>query len=102
MSGAFKDFAVGKFQEGLVKLDACESWRDGRADLHGPFYLGFPRKPGWGEGLLIASLLKRHCEFYGTPIEVFAHESVCTILKDDGLIKAHNLEHEDFRSSGAR
>jgi hypothetical protein len=70
MGGAFQDFAGGKFHEGLAKLDACEYWHDDHTNLDGPFYLGFPRKSGWGEGLLLASLLKRHCEVSGRSIKV--------------------------------
>lgn len=102
MSGAFQDFASGKFREGLAKLDACEYWRDGRTDLDGPFYLGFPQKSGWGEGLLIASLLKRHCKYHGRRVNAFAHKSVCSILANDASFEVLGLEDQDFRSCGAR
>ena len=102
MSAAFQDFAVGKFQEGLAKLDACDHWHDDRVDLDGPFYLGFPQKAGWGEGLLIASLLKRHCEFYGRRIKAFAHTSLCSILADDPSFEMFGLADQDFRSRCAR
>jgi hypothetical protein len=103
MNGAFKDLSLGKFESGLGKLKQCSLWRDDIEPLDGPFYLGFPGKEGWGEGLLIASLLKRHAANCQKPISVFARPQVCAILKDDDAFNVHTTDNsDDFRSHGAR
>ena len=60
MNPGLRDLAGGAFASGLCKLNEDPEWHDDRTDLDGPFRLGFPRAQGWGEELLVASLLKRH------------------------------------------
>lgn len=83
MNPGFRDLAAGAFESGLAKLDADPEWHDDRLDLEGPFRLGFPRAQGWGEELLVASLLKRHADASKATVQVFASEQVCSILKHD-------------------
>ncbi len=52
MKDAFKDLAEGDFEDGLSKLNQNDKWRDHDDSLDGPFYLGFPCVPRWGESLL--------------------------------------------------
>jgi hypothetical protein len=59
VNSGFKDLAAGAFECGLAKLDADSEWHDDRSDLAGPFRLRFPGVKGFGEELLVASLLKR-------------------------------------------
>src|SRR5882757_9061199 len=99
MSSAFEDLANGNFQNGLLKLSQCTQWQDELNTLDGPFYIGFPGKKGWGEGLLIASLLKRHAAATHNKIEGVAHKSVCSILEGDGSFLLKQIsEDQDFRS----
>lgn len=60
ISDAFSLLEDGQFEDGLRMLDRDNQWHDDVNDLEGPFFLGFPGRSGWGEGLLVASLLKRH------------------------------------------
>jgi len=83
MNAGFRDLAAGDFESGLAKLDADSNWHDDRLDLEGPFRLGFPGAQGWGEELLVASLLKRHADASKAAAQVFACEHVCSILKHD-------------------
>lgn len=83
MNPGFQDLATGAFQNGLAQLDADPEWHDDRLDLGGPFRLSFPCAQGWGEELLVASLLKRHADASKAPVQVFASEQVCAILKHD-------------------
>jgi hypothetical protein len=70
--------------------------------LHGrsrPFYLGFPANPGWGEGLLIASLLKRYATRNDRRISVFARKEICMVLQHDRAFQLHPIVKGDhFRS----
>jgi len=88
MKKAFQEFADGQFELGLDKLNKDPQWRDDRKDLEGPFYLGFPGVEGWGEGLFVASLLKREACNLVSPIKVFADCQVCYILKKDPVFNA--------------
>jgi len=83
MNPGFRDLAEGAFESGLARLDKDPEWHDDRVDLDGPFRLGFPRAQGWGEELLVASLLKRHAGASENPVEVFASAQVCSILEHD-------------------
>lgn len=83
MNAGFRDIAAGDFKRGLAKLDSDREWHDECSDLEGPFRLGFPRARGWGEELLVASLIKRHADASKTPVPVFASKQVCSILKQD-------------------
>jgi hypothetical protein len=83
MNTGFQDLAAGAFEQGLAQLDADPEWHDDRLDLEGPFQLRFPRAQGWGEELLVASLLKRHANASDAAAKVFASEQVCSILKHD-------------------
>jgi len=81
---AFELLAKGSFQRGLDQLALDDRWNDLSETLDGPFYLGFPHDPGgWGEGLLLASLLKRHAVRSRRSISVCAAPHVCSILKHD-------------------
>ena len=103
MSDAFKDLAEGDFENGLGKLYEDDRWCDDIERLDGPFYLGFPGFPGWGEGLLLASLLKRHAADTEKKIKVFAQERMCSILKQDHAFCVRPAENIDqARSCGAR
>lgn len=82
MNAGFRDIAAGAFESGLAQLDADPEWHDDRRDLEGPFRLGFPSAQGWGEELLVASLLKRHADAR-TAVPVFASKQVCSILQHD-------------------
>lgn len=88
MKEAFQEFADGQFELGLDKLNKDPQWHDDRTDLEGPFYLGFPGVKGWGEGLFVASLLKREACNLVSPIKVFADCQVCYILKKDPVFNA--------------
>ncbi|RPH75372.1 MAG: hypothetical protein EHM80_16335 [Nitrospiraceae bacterium] len=83
MNTGFRHLAAGAFEQGLAQLDADPEWHDDRLDLEGPFRLGFPRAQGWGEELLVASLLKRHADASEAAVRVFASEQVFSILKRD-------------------
>lgn len=83
MNPGFKDLAAGAFESGLARLDADSEWHDDQLDLAGPFRLGFPGAQGFGEELLVASLLKRHAHASRAPVEVAASEQSCHILRHD-------------------
>ncbi len=83
MIPGFQDLATGAFQSGLAQLDADPEWHDDRLNLEGPFRLSFPGAKGWGEELLVASLLKRHADASRAAVQVVASEQVCSILKHD-------------------
>jgi hypothetical protein len=68
MNAGFRDLAAGAFESGFAKLDEDPEWHDDRVDLEGPFRLSFPRAQGWGEELLVASLLKRHAGTSKIPV----------------------------------
>jgi hypothetical protein len=100
---AFRDLAQGIFRSGLHKLAGDEQWKDDVTTFDGAFYLGFPGAQGWGEGVLTASLLKRHAASSNKTIEVFSQPEVCSILNNDPAFHAESVE--DFgqaRSKGAR
>lgn len=90
---AFERLAEGHFKSGLEQLNQCESWHDDDESLDGPFFLGFPDKEGWGEGLLVASLLKRCYASMEKPIIVFAPAEICSILKHDIAFDVHLVEN---------
>ena len=83
MNPGFRDLGEGAFESGLARLDKDPEWRDDRVDLDGPFRLRFPQAQGWGEELLVASLLKRYAGASKNPVEVFASAQVCSILEHD-------------------
>lgn len=83
MNAGFLDLAAGAFKSGLAQLDVDPEWHDDRQDLEGPFRLGFPSAQGWGEELLVASLIKRHADASRTAVPVFASKQVCSILQHD-------------------
>lgn len=95
MNSPFRDLTSGEFATGLAKLNEDPEWHDDRADLDGPFRLGFPRAQGWGEELLVASLLKRHAGTSKAGVTVFASPHVCSILKVDPVF------HTQLRSDNA-
>jgi hypothetical protein len=100
---AFRDLAQGNFQSGLHKLAGDEQWRDDVTTLDGAFYLGFPGAQGWGEGVLMASLLKRYAASSHKTIEVFSQPEVCSILKNDPAFHAERVGNfGQARSRGAR
>ena len=100
---AFKEFAEGNFEEGLRKLNKDERWQDDNKTLDGPFYLGFPGAQGWGEGLLAASLLKRHAASSDKRIRVLSEREVCSILANDHTFCAEPVEDfSEAQSKGAR
>jgi hypothetical protein len=100
---AFKLLASGKFTEGMSLLSNSDAWRDDSSLEAGRFYLGFPRTAGWGEGLLVASLLKRHAVACGTQVKVFAQRQVCEILRDDDAFDIEEVgSFEQCRSRGGR
>jgi hypothetical protein len=92
MNPGYRDLAAGAFDSGLAKLDGAPEWHDDRTDLNGPFRLSFPRAQGWGEGLLVASLLKRHAAKSAASVKVFAKWQVCSILKHDSVYDAQLCE----------
>jgi hypothetical protein len=83
MQNPLFDLAKGEFKTGLAKLNQKDKWQDDRTDLSGPFRLKFPEAEGWGESLLLTSLLKREAINTKTPVKVFADWQVCSILKQD-------------------
>lgn len=103
MNDAFKDLANGAFEKGLQKLkDLCQ-WYDDSDSLDGPFFLGFPGAKGWGEGLLVASLLKRYGIANSTRVRVFAQSEVCSILRHDDAFDVQAVTNIDEGiSQGAR
>jgi hypothetical protein len=102
MESAFELLSRGDFRAGLHKLSTCPDWRDKAETLDGPFYLGFPGKPGWGEGLLIASLLKRYASYSKKQISCYAHEQLRSILREDPAFSVECAQSNKFRSGGAR
>jgi hypothetical protein len=70
MEPGFIELSKGNFASGLKLLNQDDQWHDDNNDLQGPFRLGFPRAQGWGEDLLVASLLKRSANAK-KPIKVF-------------------------------
>lgn len=92
---AFNELAEGHFKTGLDQLSDTDGWRDTLNTLDGPFYLGFPDAPGWGEGLLVASLLKRHAVAEKSTIEVVASKQVHSVLQHDGAFRVHAAEGLD-------
>lgn len=101
MGQAFECLAQGMFQQGLAKLRMDSAWADDDESLRGPFYLGFPRKSGWGEGLFLASLLKRHAAGRHPPVRVYAVEQVCSIIRDDPVFDPVPLTSHDSPFCGA-
>jgi hypothetical protein len=100
---AFRDLAQENFQSGLHKLAGDEQWRDDVTTLDGAFYLGFPSAQGWGEGVLIASLLKRYAASSNKTIEVVSQPEVCSILNNDPAFRAERVGNFcQARSKGAR
>ena len=103
MNEAFRDLAQGNFQSGLHKLAGDEQWKDDVTSLDGVLYLGIPGAQGWGEGVLIASLLKRYAASSHKTIEVFSQPEVCSILKNDPAFHAERVgDFGQARSKGAR
>lgn len=88
MNAGFRDLAAGAFVAGLAKLNEAPEWHDDNVDLDGPFRLSFPATRGWGEDLLVASLLKRYAVKSGAPAKVFSNWQVCSILKHDSVYDA--------------
>jgi hypothetical protein len=82
-ASAFAAFAAGDFEHGLARLERDPRWHDSTSLLDGPFHLGLPGKQGWSEGLLIASLLKRHAACVGSTVEVTGAPPVLSILQHD-------------------
>ena len=100
---AFTQFAKGDFHKGLTELQADCLWRDKDESLDGPFFLGLPRRTGWGEALLLASLLRRRAAARNEQLRVFAEESACAILSEDPLFCPTAVEsYEEARGHGAR
>lgn len=85
---AFSELANGNFEPGLAKLNEDSQWHDDGTDLDGPFRLKFPGARGWGEELLVASLLKRNAAFQDKPVKVYASPQVCSILRQDPYFDA--------------
>ena len=99
---AFAKFAKGQFRAGLEKLQSDSFWQDSDRSLDGPFFIGFPRS-GWGEGLLLASLLKRHAVHCNRRIPVFVVPQVFTILRKDKFFYPTVVKcYEEARRKGAR
>ncbi|WP_250481781.1 hypothetical protein [Caballeronia sp. NCTM5] len=97
----FQLLAEGSFERGLELLNRCSSWQDFDESLDGPFFLGFPGKSGWGEALLLASLLKRHADHTSKRICVHAAPAVCSILQQDSAFRPCSLDELDaWRPSG--
>lgn len=101
-TAAFQDFANGAFADGLRKLDADPQWQDASNTLDGPFDLRLPGLPGWGEALLLASLLKRYAIPAGRQIEAYANAQVISILKDDAAFNLHPIGDKDERPTASR
>ena len=100
---AFRLLAAGEFDEGIAELGKDPNWEDEDLSLDGRFYLGFPCAPGWGEGLLIASLLKRHAAASGEVIEAFADPRLRDVLADDPMFRVTPVENFDqCRDLGGR
>lgn len=95
MTSAFSELAAGNFKDGLESLGEDPCWRDSDNSLDGPFYLGFPGRSGWGEGLLIASLLKRYAVDSQKTIEALANQQVFSILKHDDAFQVHSMNDFD-------
>jgi hypothetical protein len=96
----FADFTSGKFDSGLRKLARTPFWAETSENRHGPFFLGFPGVAGWGEGLLVACLLKRLPRHEGQIIVASAPKQLCEVLKRDsafGLNEASRID-EKMRS----
>jgi hypothetical protein len=95
VKSAFRCFARGDFEEGLRRLDEHQLWHDSRLDLDGPFQLGFPGRAvrGWGEELLVASLLKRCAIRSRSRITVGASSEVRSVLKDDTAFVLAEVDH---------
>ena len=89
MNCGFADLARGNFECGLSKLDQDPKWTDDRRDLDGKFDIGFPGAPGWGEELLVASLLGRHAAASKASAAIFASWQLCSILRNDPDFHAH-------------
>lgn len=104
MSTAFDAIVQGAFREGLDQLQEDSHWRDARADLEGPFFLGRPDgAAGWGEGVLFASLLKRVTAPDREPVTVFAPPPLASVLTGDPSFRVTRAE--DFNTAqraGAR
>jgi len=80
---AFIELAKGNFDTGLKILEQDSDWQDSLNDLEGPFKLEFPGVSGWGEGLMLASLLKRYAANQKR-IRVFApNQQLRAILEQD-------------------
>lgn len=94
---AFEGFAKGDFERGLRNLALDPAWRDDDETLEGPFWLGFPDAPGWGEAFFFASLLKRHAVASGTQIEISANDQALSILQHDPAFRV--LPHQDIASA---
>jgi hypothetical protein len=95
LQSAFRSLAAGKFGEGIAELGKDSNWEVEDLSLDEKFYLGFPETPGWGEGLLIASLLKRHATASGKVIDAFAHPDLCDVLADDPTFRVTPVENFD-------
>lgn len=95
---AFKLLATGEWKGGLERLQRDAAWNDANESLDGPFLLAFPEKQGWGEGLLLASQLKRVAVDGGTPIRVVCNGQIRSILKDDKLFALNSIEELKARS----
>ena len=101
-SKAFERFAVGNFKDGVDLLGEDPLWADKDNGLDGPFYLGFPGAAGWGEGLLVASLLKRHAQSTGSQVEVFATPAVHSVIKGDASFKINECDcYASAKKNGA-
>jgi len=96
---SFADLASGNFARGLESLASNDDWSDDDRSLSGPFRLAFPKSAGWGEGVLLASLLKRHAVHNGTCVCVTGSGPLCSILKhDESFEVASDVEDAQFRS----
>ncbi|SAL80477.1 hypothetical protein AWB67_05631 [Caballeronia terrestris] len=96
---AFRRLSMGHLDHGLALLSQSILWSDGNSSLDGPFFLGFPGFPGWGEGLLLASLLKRYAASDKKCITVFAPPQICSILKQENAFEVHTVQHYDEAKS---
>lgn len=103
MRNAFRDLANGNFVAGLTRLGQLGQWHDDTDSLDGPFFLGFPCAAGWGEGLFLASLLKRYAVVHNKQVKVFAHHKTCSILiRDETFCAKPVTDCSDAYSKGAR